>query len=126
MCQCLSSISINIADPRIGVITAKALNIKSIEIVMKGISIRLFLKPGIVKVRRVTSKLVNEIVVLIPAKYTPTTSISCIPAPVNCSLEEKGVINVHPETVCVAFEHLTKCLFLRLTELAFVVKNQKD
>jgi hypothetical protein len=36
------------------------------------------------------------------------------------------VINVQPETVCVAFEHFTKCLFLLFTELAFVVKNQKD
>jgi hypothetical protein len=45
---------------------------------------------------------------------------------VNCNLEEKGVIKVQPETVCVALEHFTKCLFRLLTELAFVVKNQKD
>jgi len=114
------------AEPKTGVITAKALSISSTVIDINGIIIRLFLIPGIVNDLLVTSKFVNDIVVLIPAKYTPTISISCIPAPVNCSFDENGVINVHPETVCVALEHFTKCLFRLLTELALVVKNQKD
>lgn len=67
VCQCLSKISINMADPKTGVITAKALNISSTVMVIKGIIIRLFRIPGIVRVRRVTNKLVMEMVVLIPA-----------------------------------------------------------
>ena len=53
-------------------------------------------------------------------------NISWTPAPVNCNLEEKGVINVQPEAVCVAFEHLTVWRFLRFINDAFVVKTQKD
>ena len=56
------------ADPSTGVITASARNINKTVIVINGIRIRLFLKPGIVKVRLVTSRLVKDIVVLIPAK----------------------------------------------------------
>ena len=68
VCQCLSKTNINIADPRIGVITAKALNIKRIDILIKGNNIRLFLNPGIDNVLLVASKLTIEIVVLIPAQ----------------------------------------------------------
>jgi hypothetical protein len=65
-----------IADPKTGVITAKARNIKRIEIEIKGKSIRLVRNPGIAKVLLVTSKLVTDIVVLIPAKITPNINIS--------------------------------------------------
>jgi hypothetical protein len=67
VCQCLSKTSINIEDPSTGVITAKALNINNTVIVMNGIKIRLFLKPGILKVLLVTRRFVIEMVVLIPA-----------------------------------------------------------
>jgi hypothetical protein len=38
---------------------------------IKGIKTRLYLKPGILNVRLVINKFVNEIVVLIPANITP-------------------------------------------------------
>ena len=57
-------------------ITAKARNINKMVIEIKGNKILRFRKPGIAKVRRVANKLTREIVVLIPAKYTPKISIS--------------------------------------------------
>jgi len=57
----------SIAEPNTGVMTASALNISKTVIDINGIIIRLFLIPGIVSVRRVTSKFVKDIVVLIPA-----------------------------------------------------------
>jgi hypothetical protein len=45
-------------------------------IVIKGNKIRLLRKPGMLKVRRVINKFVNEMVVLIPAKITLTIAIS--------------------------------------------------
>ena len=87
------------ADPKTGVITAKALNISNIDILVNGSSILLFLKPDIVNILLVAKRLTNDIVVLIPAKYTPNINISCTPAPVNFNFDEKGVINVHPATV---------------------------
>jgi len=58
----------SIADPKTGVITANARNISKILILIKGNNILLLRKPGIDNVRLVTNKLVNDIVVLIPAK----------------------------------------------------------
>ena len=89
----------SIADPSIGLITAKALNINNIVMLIKGNNILLFLKPGIDNVLLVDNKFISDIVVLIPAKYTPKTNMSCIPTPVYLILEEKGVIKVHPATV---------------------------
>jgi hypothetical protein len=79
--------------------TASARNINKIVIEIKGNRIRRLRNPGIARVRRVANKLTIEIVVLIPAKYTPKINISCTPTPVNFVLEEKGVIKVHPATV---------------------------
>jgi hypothetical protein len=75
-------------------------------IVIKGKRARLFRKPGIANVRRVISRLVNEIVVDTPVKITPTINRSWLPTPVNLVLEENGVIKVQPATVNVLFEHL--------------------
>ena len=69
---------------------------------------RLFRKPGEIKVRLVISKLVKEIVVLKPAKTTLKSKISCAPTPVNLVCAERGAINVQPEVVNVLFEHLVK------------------
>jgi hypothetical protein len=76
--------------------------------VINGISIRLFRKPGEIKVRLVISKLVKEIVVLKPAKTTLKSKTSCAPTPVNLVCAERGAINVQPEVVNVLFEHLVK------------------
>jgi len=57
-------------------------------------------------VRLVINKLVNEIVVLIPARTTAIIKTSCAPTAVNLVLDEKGVINVQPEVVAALFEHL--------------------
>ena len=100
--------------------------INKIEILTKGNKIRLLRKPGIAKVRRVVNKFTKEIVVLIPAKYTPKTNMSCTPTPVNLVLEENGVMNVQPATVWVAFAHFTTCLFCRFINLALYTKNQND
>jgi len=50
--------------------------VKNNDIVIKGNKTRLFLKPGILKVRLVINKFVKEIVVLTPAKITEITAIS--------------------------------------------------
>ena len=94
------------AEPSTGVITANARSINKIAMLVKGIKTLRVRKPGIANVRRVTSKLVTEIVVLIPAKITARISMSCTPNPVNRRSDENGVINAQPETVCVALEHL--------------------
>jgi hypothetical protein len=107
------------------VITARALNINKMDIDTKGSKILRVRKPGIAKVRLVTSKLVTDIVVLTPAKITPKISISCTPKPVKRKSEEKGVINVHPATVCVALEHFATYRFCLLSLEARLAKNQK-
>jgi hypothetical protein len=63
----LSKASINIADPKTGVITTSALSINKIVIDINGNNMRRFRKPGIDNVRRVANKFTIEIVVLIPA-----------------------------------------------------------
>lgn len=62
--------------PRTGVTTASIRIVNNKLIVTKGRSARLFLKPGIAKVRFVIRRFVKEIVVLIPAKITEVISIS--------------------------------------------------
>jgi hypothetical protein len=91
---------------------------------INGNSILRVRNPGIASVLLVTSRLVTDIVVLTPAKITPKISISCTPNPVNLRSEEKGVINVHPATVCVALEHLATYLFCLLKRDALFAKNQ--
>lgn len=72
----------------------------------KGINTRRFRKPGILNVRRVINKLVNEIVVLTPENKTLKIATSCEPKPVYFVLLEKGVIKVQPDIVKIEFEHL--------------------
>jgi citrate lyase synthetase len=97
-----------IAAPRTGVIIANIRNANNVPIVEKGNKTLRFLIPGIANVRRVTSKLVNETVVLTPAKITLIIKISCAPIPVYFVQEEKGVMNVHPAVTNALFEHLVK------------------
>jgi hypothetical protein len=79
-----------------------------VAIVINGIRIRRLRSPGATSVRRVISKFVNEIVVLIPANTTLNSNTSCAPTPVNLVCEERGAIKVHPEVVNARFEHLVK------------------
>jgi len=65
-----------IAAARTGVIKANMRIVKRRLIVINGNRIRLLRKPGILSVRRVINKFVNEIVVLIPAKITLTIAMS--------------------------------------------------
>lgn len=76
VCQCLSINNINIDAPKTGVTTASILIVNNKLIVIKGSKDRLFLKPGIAKVRLVIKRLVNDIVVLIPANITEVIKIS--------------------------------------------------
>jgi hypothetical protein len=68
----------------------------------------LFLIPGIAKVLLVTNRLVNETVVLTPAKITLIIKISCAPIPVYLVQDENGVIKVHPAVTKALFEHFVK------------------
>jgi len=90
--------------------------------VIKGSNILRFLRPGILSVRRVINKFVNEIVVLIPAKITLTIAMSWLPTPVNFVLHEKGATKVHPAIVNVRFEHFViYTFFLRILVNFFTV-----
>jgi hypothetical protein len=106
--QCLSSIIIIIAAPNTGVIIANILSAKSVPIVENGSNTLLFLIPGIANVLLVTNKLVNETVVLTPAKMTLIINISCAPTPVYLVHDENGVINVHPAVTKALLEHFVK------------------
>lgn len=88
--------------------------VKNNVIVINGINTRLFLSPGIDKVRRVISKFVNDIVVLIPDNKTIIMAVSCAPKPVYWVLAENGVINVQPDIVKILFEQRVACNFFRL------------
>ena len=101
-------------------------NVNKIAIVINGIKIRLFFKPGIDNVRLVIIKFVNEIVVLIPAKTTDKIKISCAPIPVNFVFDENGVINVQPAAVKVRLLHLVKYTFLRRALINRLAAYQKD
>jgi hypothetical protein len=94
-------------------------------IVTNGKSTFLFRKPGAPNVLLVTNKLVNEIVVLIPAKITDNSNISCAPTAVYFFEEENGVIKVHPAVVCVLSEHFVKYTFFRLFSPNLSIKYQK-
>jgi hypothetical protein len=107
VCQCLSNAIIIIAAAKTGVIIANILKVKKILIEINGNNILLCRIPGILKVLRVINKFTNETVELIPTKTTPNSNKSCAPKPVYFVLDEKGVINVHPATVKVLFEHFT-------------------
>jgi len=67
------------AAPKTGVTIANIRRVNKIAIVTNGISTRLFLRPGETRVLRVINKFVNEIVVLMPAKTTDTSKMSCAP-----------------------------------------------
>jgi hypothetical protein len=108
VCQCLSNAIIIIAAPKTGVIKASILKAKNIPIEIKGSRILLCLIPGMVKVRLVIKRLVNDTVELIPAKTTEISNKSCAPTPVYFILEENGVIKVQPAVVKVLFEHFVK------------------
>lgn len=97
-----------IAAAKTGVINASKRRVISVDIVKNGNKTLLLRIPGIPKVRRVTSKLVKDIVLLIPAKTTAKIKISCEPAPVYLVHDEKGVIKVQPAQVNARFEHLVK------------------
>jgi len=56
--------------PKTGVMMANILNVSNNAIVMNGNRTLLFLKPGIASVLLVINKLVNDTVVLTPAKIT--------------------------------------------------------
>jgi hypothetical protein len=74
--QCLSKSNINNAAAKTGVINASILITKNRVIVINGNNILLLRKPGADIVRRVTNKLVKEIVVLTPAKIALIIAIS--------------------------------------------------
>jgi len=81
---------------------------------MKGNSALRLRNPDITKVRLVISKLVNDIVVLAPAKITEIIKISWLPTPVYFILDDSGVINVHPAVVNTLFEHFVTYTLRRL------------
>jgi hypothetical protein len=109
-----------------GVIIASIRIVNNKPIVIKGIKTLRFRNPGIAKTRRVISKLVNEIVVLTPAKTTELIKISCVPKPVYLMFEENGVIKVHPAAVNVRFEHFVTYVFFRLLFTTLFATNHKD
>jgi hypothetical protein len=96
------------AAARTGVINANIRIAKNKAILMNGKRTLRFLKPGMAKVRRVINRLVNEIVVVIPAKITEIIAASILPIPVKRMALENGGINVHPAKVKVLFVHLIK------------------
>ena len=102
------------AAPKTGVTIANIRRANKVPIVENGNKTLRLRIPGIAKVRLVTNKLVNEIVLLTPAKITAKIKISCAPTPVYLVHDENGVINVHPAVVNALFEHLVKKYFLRL------------
>jgi len=92
---------------------------------MKGSKILLFRNPGILNVRRVISKFVNEMVVLTPAKITLTIATSWLPIPVNLVLHENGATKVQPAMVNVLFEHFVIYTFFLLILVNFLIAFQK-
>jgi hypothetical protein len=95
-----------IAAPNTGVIKASMRIVNNKLIVINGNIIFLFLKPSAANVLLVIKRLVNEIVVLTPAKITEIIKISCVPTPVYFIFDESGVIKVQPAAVNTRFEHL--------------------
>jgi len=95
-------------------------------IVIKGNKILRFRKPGIPKVRLVIKRLVNDIVVLTPAKITESIAISCEPTPVYLVLDENGVIKAQPAKVNVRLEHFVKNIFFRRIFVTRLAANQND
>ena len=91
-----------------GVIKTSILIVKNKAIDMNGNNTLRYRKPGMLKVRRVINKFVNEIVVLTPANITPIIAISWLPTPVYFTLDENGVIKVHPLIVKVRLLHFVK------------------
>jgi hypothetical protein len=113
-----------IAAASTGVTIASIRIVSNKPIVMNGIMMRLFLKPLAVRVRRVISKLVKEIVVLTPAKITEKINTSCPPTPVYFVLEEKGAIKVQPAVVCTLSEHLATDNLCRFALITFSAEYQ--
>lgn len=113
------------AAPKTGVTIANIRKVSKTAIVTKGMRTRRLRKPGETNVRRVINKFVNEIVVLIPAKTTETSKISCAPYPVNLTLDENGVINVQPLAVSVLLEHLLKYTLRRRALETLSATNQR-
>lgn len=104
--------SIIIAAPKTGVISASILITKNSDIDKKGILFFLFLKPGAARTLRVIKRLVNDMVVLRPAKRTLSAAASCAPMPVNLVCDENGVIKVHPDITAVGL--LQRSLRIRI------------
>jgi hypothetical protein len=100
--------------------------VKKRAMVINGNKTLLFLKPGILNVLLVINKLVNDMVVLTPAKITDTTATSWLPIPVNLVLLENGVIKAHPDIVNVLFEHFVKYTFFLLAFTALFATYQND
>jgi hypothetical protein len=69
----------NIDAPNTGVTTANILIVSNRLIVTKGNIVLLLVNPGMDKVLLVISRLVNDIVVLIPANIVATISKSWLP-----------------------------------------------
>jgi hypothetical protein len=101
-------------------------NVNNIAIVIKGRRTLLFLKPGIAKVLLVINKLVNEIVVLTPAKITATINKSWLPTLVYLVLQEKGVIKAQPAVTDVLSEHLVTYTFFLLWFDNLITVYQND
>jgi hypothetical protein len=76
VCQCRSHKSIIIAAASTGVINANIRIVNKRLMVINGNKILRLRRPGMLNVRLVINKFVNEIVVLIPAKITLTIAIS--------------------------------------------------
>jgi hypothetical protein len=114
------------APPKTGVIKVNIRIVKNNVIVINGKSTRRFRKPEDDKTRRVINRLVNEIVVLIPAKITAIIIKSCAPNPVYFKFPENGVINVQPATTAARFEHLLKNTFRRRPCEALEARYQND
>jgi hypothetical protein len=87
---------------------ASILKVNNNAIVINGIRIRLFRKPGDTNVRLVINRLVKEIVVLKPARMTLKSKASCAPTPVNLVWADNGATKVQPDVVNVLFEHFVK------------------
>lgn len=114
------------AAPSTGVMSASIRITKNKVIERKGIKTRLFRKPGADSVRRVISRLVNDIVVLTPDKITLIIAISWAPIPVKRVLLEKGVIKVQPAIVRVELLALGNDFFFTRLVFNCVVTNHNE
>eukprot|EP01015_Nassula_variabilis_P002660 TRINITY_DN1154_c0_g1_i13.p1 TRINITY_DN1154_c0_g1~~TRINITY_DN1154_c0_g1_i13.p1 ORF type:complete len:278 (+),score=-17.42 TRINITY_DN1154_c0_g1_i13:2-835(+) len=123
---CLSINNIIIAAAKTGVIKANIRIVKNKAMLMKGSRTLRQRRPGIAKVRLVIRRLVNDMVVVTPAKMTDTIAASILPQAVNLTALENGGIKVHPAIVKVLLLHLVKQIFRRLFPVTLVAKYHMD